>query len=86
LNTGSVVLGIISSTAIFFFITNAGCWYGNPIYTQDIRGFIASILAGIPFVKGTIVSNVVYTVALFGGYYALQNKFAVLRTSQIKYS
>lgn len=74
-----VAIGILASTAIFYLVTNIGCWPGNPIYSQDFNGFMTCMAAGLPFVKGTLMSNLFYTLLLFGGYALLQNRFEVLR-------
>lgn len=81
MNLLSVITGVGTSTLLFYFVTNLGCWPGNPIYTQDLRGMIDCLLAGLPFVKGTILSNVFYTTLLFGGYYLMERRFQFLRPS-----
>ena len=80
----NVVLGIFSSTAIFYLITNIGCWPGNPIYSQDFSGFITCLAAGLPFIKGTLIGNIFFTTLLFGGYSLLQSKFEILRPQLLR--
>lgn len=70
-----VGLGVVLSTLIFFLVTNIACWPGNPLYSQDMSGLIQSVVAGIPFIKGTLISNMIYSAMLFGGYEVLQRGF-----------
>ena len=42
-------------------------------------------IAGIPFIKGTIIGSFFYTYLLFGGYYLLQEKIYFLKRSHINY-
>ncbi len=77
-NTQKIVIGALSSSAIFFFITNAGCWVGNPAYPQNIGGLISCYAAGIPFLKGTLLGDLFYSAILFGSYYFAQLKFPKL--------
>lgn len=82
-NALTVTGGIVASTLVFYLVTNLGCWPGNPIYTQDMNGLMTCMIAGLPFVKGTLMSNLVYSVLLFGGYALLQNRFEILRSNQL---
>ena len=73
-----MILGILSSTAIFFFITNAGCWLGNVAYPQNFTGLMSCYAAGIPFLKGTLLGDVFYSGVLFGAFYFTQIKYPAL--------
>lgn len=50
---------------IFFFITNASCWYNNLMYSQNLFGLIESYIAGIPFYWNTLAGFIFYTYAIF---------------------
>jgi hypothetical protein len=63
-----VAVGALAASVIFFIITNAACWPGNTLYTQDFGGFIACMAAGIPFAEGTLAGNLFYAALLFGGF------------------
>ncbi len=62
-----VASGFIAS-AIFFLITNFAFLYPEPQYMHNWSGIILSYTNGLPFLRGTIIGDVGYVVALFGAY------------------
>lgn len=84
INTQRVLAGALTSTALFFLITNFGCFPGNPSYPQNISGLMACYAAGIPFLKGTFLGDLFYSGVLFGTFALLQQRFSVLRPSHSK--
>ena len=69
--------GSILSVFLFFIITNAAMWVvgffvPNGFYTQDAAGLSASILAGIPFLNNSILSQLIYTGVLFGAFHGIR--------------
>lgn len=78
--------GSLMATAVFFIISNFGCWIGNPAFAPDFSGLTACYIAGIPFLKGTMLGDLFYTSVLFGGYYLLQKRMDALKLSHVKYA
>jgi len=68
----------LSSTAIFFLISNMGCWYANPAYPQNFTGLMACYAAGIPFVKATFIGDLFYSGVLFGTFMFAESKIRAL--------
>ncbi len=59
----------IGGALVFYLITNFGAWLSSPeLYTRDLSGLLQSYRAGIPFFRGTIISNIVYSFVIFGLY------------------
>ncbi len=56
----------LASSIAFFLITNFASFLWNPIYPKNPTGLIASYTAGLPFFQNTLVSNVAYSIILFG--------------------
>jgi hypothetical protein len=56
----------LGASAVFFLVTNFACWPGNPLYAQDASGLVACYAAGLPFLKGTVAGNLIYSAVLFG--------------------
>ena len=81
----SVSILAISSSFIFFFVTNFGFWIISDLYEKNLHGLIHCYIAGIPYIKGTIIGSFFYTYLLFGGYYLLQEKIYFLKRSHINY-
>ena len=88
LNAGNVLVASLSTSVIFYLITNLAAWIGNPLYAQSLAGLMQSYVAGLAFfhdgnmgisfflneVAGTLFFN-----GLFFGAYALARKrFPVL--------
>lgn len=66
----------LGSSLLFFFLSNSAFFvFDNPIYhlyPQNFTGYIASLVAGIPFLKTGIIADLVYSALLFGTYYLVQ--------------
>jgi hypothetical protein len=78
--------GVISSSGIFFLVSNFGVWAGGTMYPKNFGGLITCYAAGIPFIHNTIISDVLFTTVLFGAYYLLQVEYSSLKIKQLKYS
>jgi hypothetical protein len=82
---GRIVSGSILATMLFFLITNFGAWMGNPIYPQTFEGLMMSYAAGLPFLQGSFIGDLMYSGILFGGF-ALAGKslnITIAKTEQI---
>lgn len=64
----NIVLAAVSSSALFFVITNFGVWAFGTIYPKTIEGLMACFVAAIPFLRNTLAGDLFYTGVLFGGY------------------
>ena len=78
--------GMISSSGIFFLISNFGVWAGGTMYPKNFSGLITCYAAGVPFIHNTIISDVLFTTVLFGTYYLLQVEYSSLKIKPLKYS
>lgn len=58
----------LSSSVLFFLVTNFGVWLVQNMYPHTLAGLIECYVMAIPFFGPTLVSTVVYTAVLFGGY------------------
>jgi hypothetical protein len=63
-----IAAGSLASSLIFFLVTNFAFFYPLKMYSHDLEGVVASYTAGLPFLKNTILSDLLYTAAFFGGY------------------
>jgi hypothetical protein len=77
-NSATVLTGALASSAIFFLVSNFGCWPGN-FYPQNFGGLMQCYAAGVPFVKGTILGDLFYSAVMFGGFALAQKRFTVLQ-------
>lgn len=78
-----VIAGALCSTAIFFLISNFGCWVGTAA-PQTFGGLAATYAAGIPFLKGTLLGDLCYSGILFGTFVLAQQQFPSLRSTHVQ--
>lgn len=84
INISKILTGALASTAIFFLISNFGCWIGSTTYPQQFGGLMTCYAAGVPFLKGTLLGDLFYSGLLFGTFALAQFKFPVLKRATIE--
>lgn len=70
--------GALAGSVLFFLITNAAAWWVLPEYTKDLAGLMNSYAAGVPFFRGTLAGDLLFTAVLFGSYKLAEVKFPSL--------
>ena len=78
-NFKNIFITSISSSLLFFVITNFGVWLSGSIYSLDFQGLITCYVMAIPFYKGTILGFICYSSLLFGILEFSRYKFQVLK-------
>jgi len=73
----TIMVGSLVGSIIFFFITNIGVWVTG-YYGYSAAGLIESLIAGIPFFRGTVMGDLVFNLVLFGSYSIIRWRFPVL--------
>lgn len=58
----------ISSSVIFFIVTNAGVWLQGDLYEKTLSGLRDCYIAAIPFFRNTLAGDMIYTFGFFYGY------------------
>ncbi len=74
-----VLAGVLASTTLFFLITNFSAWPGEPTYSQDFQGLLSCYASGLPYLKGTLLGDLFYTIVLFGIFAFMQKQFPSLQ-------
>lgn len=75
-----LVTASLTASAVFFLVSNFSVWAGSPFYPQTFSGLLACYAAGLPFLDNTILGDLFFSAALFGGYYwATRQKFATVK-------
>ena len=74
-----IITSSLTASAIFFLVTNFAFLYSN--YPHNLYGIIQAYINGLPFLRGTLMGDMFYSIALFGGY-ALAVKSAGWRTKR----
>ena len=65
---GRVLAGTLTGSSLFFVITNFGVWVAGGLYPRTAAGLWQCYVAAIPFFRGTLLGDVVYTALFFGAY------------------
>ncbi len=81
-NTQRVFAGALTSTAIFFLVSNFGVWASGTMYPKTFDGLITCYTAGIPFLKGTMLGDLFYSGVLFSSFALAQRQFPVLQVKR----
>lgn len=81
-STKNVAIAVLSSSVLFFLITNFGAWAAYPTYTKDLTGLLAAYTAGIPFFGNTLMGDLFFSGVMFGSYEWMKNGIPSLRTAK----
>jgi len=84
----NIIGASVSSTILFFLITNFAAWLGSPMYPQTFAGLMESYVAGlaffnngtlgISFLMNSLIGDLFYTGLFFGVFYLARYRFPVL--------
>lgn len=78
-----IILCTISSSALFYLITNFGVWLMGNMYPKTLAGLSESYFMAIPFFRNTILGDVFYTGAFFGGYELAKRTISNFRMAKL---
>lgn len=65
---GKLALSALCASLLFFVISNFGTWMSGLLYPKTGAGLLACFEAAIPFLRTSLLSNLLFTAILFGGY------------------
>ena len=71
-NLTRVFTSSLIGTLVFFIISNFGVWATGEIYPKSFPGLITCYIAGLPFLKVSMIGNFLSTVIFFGIFTWLQ--------------
>ena len=65
----NLILASLISSLLFFLVSNFGAWAeGIMPYPRSFAGILEAYAAGLPFLKGTVIGDLVWTGVLFGAW------------------
>lgn len=67
-NVTRIATAALAGSVLFFLITNLGVWLVGGLYPPTAAGFQRCYIAALPFFRNSLLGDVVYTGALFGGF------------------
>lgn len=62
----------------FFLVTNFGVWFHGNFYPSTATGLMSCYAAALPFYVNMLLGDLLFSVALFGGYSVAQKTYAFL--------
>lgn len=73
-NFKNVFLSAISASVVFYLVSNFGSLFSaTSLYTKDFNGLMQSYVAGLPFFRTSLLSNLFFTSIIFGSYYLINS-------------
>ena len=60
-----ILLTSISAPVLFYIVTNFGVWFTMDLYAPSLHGLIDSYVAGIPFLKSSVLSTIIYSSTIY---------------------
>ena len=63
----SVGVAAVIASITFFLITNFGAWLHHDMYPQDLNGLFQAYIAGIPFLRNSLLANLLFSYLIFYG-------------------
>lgn len=70
---GRVATAVILNAGLFFLISNFGVWAAG-YYPPTFAGLIACYVAGLPFLGYSLLGDSFYSILLFAGYAAIEQR------------
>lgn len=71
-----LIAASLTASILFFGISNFGVWCSGFLYPLNLDGLIACYVSAIPFFKNTLLSDLFFTMVLFGFIELIQNIFS----------
>ena len=64
---------LMSSSLLFFLVTNFAVWAFTPMYAASAAGLIKCYVAALPFVRNMMTGDLCWGLTLFGTYWLVRN-------------
>jgi len=69
----TVALASLTSSLLFYLLTNFNFWYATSLYPKTFSGMIDAYVMALPFFRNTIIGDLLYTGVLFGSFECARN-------------
>jgi len=67
-NWQSLILASLTSSILFFIITNFGVWQLGLMYPKTVDGLFQSYTMALPFFRNTFLGDLIYSFSFFYGF------------------
>ena len=87
-NVFTISAASISSSTLFYVITNWAVWKFSPFYEKTAEGLMLSYTLALPFLRSALVGDLFYTFTFFGIYEVVlylmrQRKLRLFKTKRL---
>lgn len=72
----------LAGSLFFYLISNFGVWASGTMYPANFSGLVSCYVAGLPFLKPTVLGDLVFNIVLFGSFEFLQSRFPKLKIAK----
>ena len=80
----NVLIAAVASASGFYLVTNAAVWLLSGAYAMTSSGFVACLVAGLPFYQyGTLPGTLLWSGILFGSFALLSRRYAALSAAPL---
>ncbi len=76
----------LAASILFFVISNLGVWLSGLLYPMTLDGLLACYIAAIPFFKNTLLSDLFFSIVLFGIFELCRSPGHLKRTNKPIYN
>jgi predicted permease len=73
------VAAMLASSLVFFLTTNFAVWAFDGYYPMTLQGLVECYIAALPFLDRTVLGDLAWCAALFGGAWLVQHGPALAR-------
>ena len=70
----AIVVATLSSSLLFFVVTNFGAWLVSGIYPHDATGFIDCYIMALPFLRNALLGDLLFVGVVFSALAALERR------------
>lgn len=67
-NVTNLLAANLLGTVVFFLVSNFLVWTGGKMYPQTFDGLVTCFTMGLPFLKNTLMSNLLFSALMFGAF------------------
>lgn len=67
-NAERIPMGALGSAIIFYIVSNFGVWVEGKLYAHTLQGLIDCYVMALPFLRTSLVADLLFSAALFGTY------------------
>jgi hypothetical protein len=81
--TKRIAYGVLGGGLIFYLVSNFGVWLQGGLYAHTWAGLVECYTMALPFLRNTLVGDLVYSSLLFGAYALALNSWQASRAEEL---